>query len=228
MQMWSTRWAGGVMGVRPKPMRRRQVPRALGALTVAALTASLVVGCSSTKVASSRDSSSGTQGSQSAGPLSEISGTWTSIGATTAKFCLVRQSIGSTDAPTTTLKPGECVFQVQWGNIDRLEIDGGGRLTMSLSYVSQGRSGRTLDGSCSTTAKIDGRMLGLDGTVCQPAKDDTSNLDGSQLESPSWKLDGACLNIGDSWFEKTSGECSDHATAEQRFSSVGNEIENAS
>jgi hypothetical protein len=233
--------ADGKIDVQVEPLRRRLAPRMLGALTMAVLSASLMVGCgSSTKVSSSpetsspdtsaSDSTSTTSPSKQSGPLADITGTWTSVDQS-AKFCGVGTAIGAGGAePTSTVSP--CVIPLTWSVMHRVDVDAGGRMSMTFSYQGMGASdgasgGASLDGTCTAAATIDGHKLALGDLACQPAKGDTTKLDDTALAGVDWKLDGACLKIDDTWFEQTTGECADKS-AEDKFNAVGNAIENAS
>lgn len=214
--------------------------RGLHAVVVLVVVSVLASACgSSSKVTASADSKPvvpGTtvaQTSKDSGPLAKIAGTWTSIDGNKARFCAVGSAIGSPgDAPTTTQAP-ECQTLVNWGVINGVEIDAGGHMSVSFSYQPAGQPDAAEpdsvfhDGTCEATAKITGEQLGLDGLVCRPTKNDQNTFDSAGLADVTWKLDGSCLDIDNSWFEQTSGECKDHIT-EQKFGDVGNAIGNAS
>lgn len=100
---------------------------------------------------------------------------------------------------------------------------------MSFSYpgIEQSNAGALHDGACTATAAVASGRLKLANLDCRPMQNDANKVESSALDNVSWKLDGSCLDIGDASFEQKVGECKD-AAVEEKFSSVGNAISNAS
>lgn len=227
------------MAGRPGPARRRVTSRvamlvvAVGAITV------LVAGCgTSSNVTASSSTTSSDAGTtiessgKQAGSATAIAGTWTSVDGDKARFCTVEGPPGAGDAPPPTSASG-CAIDVDWGVVNRLVIGSDGKMTMTFAYqgaghASSGEPGDAVhDGSCEATATIDGTRMQLAAVVCKPMAGDGNSIDGSGLAHPTWKLEGVCLRIDDSWFEQTKRTCIDQQ-AEQKFNDVGNAIANAS
>lgn len=223
----------------PGSARRRVTSRAamlvvaigaLTALSAACGTSSNVTASSST---TSRDAGATTASSgKRAGSAAAIAGTWTSVDGDKARFCTVEGPPRADDVPATTSATG-CAIGVDWSVVNRLVIGSDGKVTMRFAYQgagheSNGEPGDAVhDGTCEATATIDGTRMQLADLVCKPMAGDGNSIDGSGLAHPTWKVEGVCLRIDDSWFEQTTRTCIDQQ-AEQKFNDVGNAIANAS